>query len=226
MTLFHIALVYIFPGFGVFGGARLDNVRLLLEDVVSRNIPGDYIETGVWRGGSSIFARAVLRSLNEGGLMSYVDSFQGLPPGEKKLDHNDKRWNMRPYLEANTEEVAKNFRESGILDSKVVFAKGFFNETMPPLAPRIKRLPVMRLDGDMYQSTVDVLYHLYDKLSVGGYVILDDWFKFPAKTACEYFFRLHNISPETEVIDDLAVYWKKTKDVDIQYWRYEQMKFK
>jgi hypothetical protein len=219
-------LDWAYLGMTMTGGARLDNVRLLLEDVVYRNIPGDYIETGVWRGGSSIFARAVLRSLNEGGRMSYVcDSFKGLPPGDKKLHPRDRGWNLFPYLEESAEEVAKNFRESGVLDSNVVFAKGFFNETMPPLASRIKRLAVMRLDGDMYESTVDVLYHLYDKLGVGGYVIIDDWFGFPAKTACEDFFRVHNINPEINVIDETAAYWKKTKDVDIQYWRYEQTKF-
>jgi len=220
-------LDWAYLGVTMTGELRLDNVRLLLEDVVSRNIPGDYIETGVWRGGSSIFARAVLRSLNEGGRMSYVcDSFKGLPPGEKNLIPSDRNWNMRPYLEVADEEVAKNFREAGALDPNVVFAKGFFNETMPPLASRIKRLAVMRLDGDMYESTVDVLYHLYDKLSVGGYVILDDWTGFPAKKACEDFFRVHNIKPEINDIDKTAVYWKKTEDVDIQYWRYEQMNFK
>jgi len=88
--------------------------------------------------------------------MSYVcDSFKGLPPGDKLLHPRDHGWNLFPYLEESAEEVAKNFRESGVLDSNVVFAKGFFNETMPPLASRIKRLAVMRLDGDMYESTVD-----------------------------------------------------------------------
>ena len=78
----------------------------------------------------------------------------------------------------------------------------------------------------MYESTVDVLYHLYDKLSIGGYVIMDDWFGFPSKTACEDFFRAHGINPEIKVIDQLAAYWQKTEEVDIQMWRYEQSAFK
>ena len=84
----------------------------------------------------------------------------------------------------------------------------------------------MRLDGDMYESTVDVLYRLYDKLSIGGYVIMDDWFGFPARSACEDFFKAHGIDPEITAIDDLAVFWKKTENVTIQHWRYEQSKFK
>ena len=80
--------------------------------------------------------------------------------------------------------------------------------------------------GDIYESTVDVLYHLYDKLSIGGYVIMDDWFDyFPSKTACEDFFAVHGIKPEIIPIDKFAAYWKKTEDVQVQYWRYEQSNF-
>lgn len=74
----------------------------------------------------------------------------------------------------------------------------------------------------MYESAVDVLYHLYDKLSIGGCVIMDDWFGFPSKTACEDFFEVHGIQPNIVSIDQLSAYWKKTEDVNIQYWRYEQ----
>jgi len=78
----------------------------------------------------------------------------------------------------------------------------------------------------MYESTVDVLYNLYDKLSIGGYVIMDDWTGFPSKTAVEDFFTVHDISPEIIDIDGMSAYWKKNEQVDIQYWRYEQLKFK
>jgi len=217
-----------FVGDTMTGWARLDNVRDLIQDVVKNNIDGDYIETGVWRGGSSIFARAVLSSLGEEKKrVSYVcDSFHGLPPGDKKLDAFDKNWDNIPYLEVPDKVVANNFIKWGLLDENVVFAKGFFNETMPPLSKEIKKLSVMRLDGDMYESTVDVLYHLYDKLSIGGFLIMDDWSGFPSKTACDDFFKVHGIHPEIIKIDDLSIYWKKTEQIDIQYWRYEQSKFK
>ena len=81
--------------------------------------------------------------------------------------------------------------------------------------------------GDMYESTIDVLYHLYDydKLSIGGYVIMDDWFGFPSKIACEDFFMVHGNKPE--IIPNLSsAYWKKTEEVQVQYWRYEQSNFK
>eukprot|EP00984_Skeletonema_dohrnii_P026700 scaffold16088_cov122-Skeletonema_dohrnii-CCMP3373.AAC.3 len=91
--------------------------------------------------------------------------------------------------------VANNF-------SNVIFAKGFLNETMPPLAEKIMSLSIM-------------------SLIIGGYVIMDDWFGFPSKTACEDFFAVHGIKPEIIPIDDISAYWKKTEDV--QYWRYERL---
>lgn len=217
-----------FAGETMTGQKRLDNVHALLKDVIENKVLGDYIETGVWRGGSSILAKALLEVLEPNSRrLSYVcDSFMGLPPGEKKLAVSDAGWDNTPYLEVSSDIVANNFIKYGLLDSKVVFAKGFFNETMPTLAKKISSLSVMRLDGDMYESTVDVLYHLYDKLSIGGYVIMDDWFGFPSKIACEDFFDVHGIKPEIIPIDGLSAYWKKTDHIQIQYWRYEQSKFK
>ena len=207
------------------GTARLLNIQTLLEDVIAKQIPGDYIETGVWRGGASIFARAVIHAFGEGSSRkSYVcDSFRGLPPGDRGLSARDKGWDHTSYLEVNEAVVAENFQKYSLLDENVIFAEGFFNETMPHLAPQVDKLAVMRLDGDMYESTVDVLYHLYDKLSVGGYVIIDDWNgPFPSKTACEDFFKVHGISPHVVPVDRVGAYWKKTEEVVVQYWRYQQ----
>jgi len=217
-----------FAGDTMTGQKRLDNVHALLKDVIENKVIGDYIETGVWRGGSSVLAKAVLEVLdpNSNRVLYVCDSFAGLPPGEKKLSKRDAGWDNTPYLEVASDIVANNFIKYGLLDSNVIFAKGFFNETMPPLAEKIKSLSIMRLDGDIYESTVDVLYHLYDKLSIGGYVIMDDWFDyFPSKTACEDFFAVHGIKPEIIPIDKFAAYWKKTEDVQVQYWRYEQSNF-
>ncbi|KAL3770007.1 hypothetical protein ACHAWO_013383 [Cyclotella atomus] len=147
-------------------------------------------------GGSSIFARAVLAAIGETNRLSFVcDSFAGLPPGNRSLDKRDKYWDSTTYLEVPSEVVALSFSQYGLLDSNVVFAKGFFNDTMPPLSKHIQKLAIMRLDGDMYESTVDVLYNLYDKLSIGGFVIMDDWYLpsqdgFPSKRACEDFFKV------------------------------------
>lgn len=215
-------------GSTMIGLRRLDNIRDLLKAIILNNVEGDYVETGVWRGGASIFARAVIAAYGEQrGRVSYVcDSFSGLPPGDRNLDAGDKNWDKTNYLEVPYDIVANNFVKYGLLDENVVFVKGLFRDSLGPLSSKIKTLSIMRLDGDMYESTVDVLYRLYDKLSIGGYVIMDDWFGFPARSACEDFFKAHGIDPEITAIDDLAVFWKKTENVTIQHWRYEQSKFK
>lgn len=154
------------------GFARLDNVRDLLTHVIKDNIQGGYIgkcqflvlyqmqqlkknaniltfatETGVWRGGSSIFARAVMAAYGATDRLSYVcDSFSGLPPGDRSLDNKDKNWDNTPYLEVSSEIVAGSFNKYGLLDHNVIFAKGFFNETMPVLSNYVDKLAVMRLD--------------------------------------------------------------------------------
>jgi hypothetical protein len=137
-----------YMGATMTGWKRLDNIRNLLQDVIKNDVKGDYIETGVWRGGASVFARAVISAYGETEKrVSYVcDSFAGLPPGDKKLDAGDANWDNTPYLEVPIEIVTNNFIKYGMLDSNVVFAKGFFNETMPPLKKEIKTLAVMRLD--------------------------------------------------------------------------------
>jgi hypothetical protein len=209
------------------GHERLKNVKYLLEDVFQKNVRGDYIETGVWRGGSSIFARGVIRAHGQQHRKSFVcDSFKGLPPGERTFDAGDKGWDNTPYLEVSTEIVAGNFNTAGLLDKNIIFAQGFFNATIPPLSNMVESLAIIRFDGDIYESAVDVLYHLYEKLSIGGYFIMDDWFGFPSKTACEDFFAVHGISPDIIPIDDLSAYWQKTENITVQYWRYEQSQFK
>jgi hypothetical protein len=143
-------------------------------------------------------------------------------------------WDGSPYLEVDTLHVAQNFHSVSLLDPNVVFVQGFFNNSMPHLRKQVGKVSLLRLDGDIYESTVDVLYHLYDKVEIGGYVIIDDWNKddrnpptpFPAKVACLDFFKVHNMNIEIVTIDPIAVYWQKKENVEIQYWRYEKQQFK
>ena len=158
-----------YMGSTMTGRERLNNVRNILIDVFQNGISGDYMETGVWRGGSSVFARGVIRAHGQQHRKSFVlDSFRGLPPGERGFHGGDAGWDNTPYLEVSAVVVAGNFNSAGLLDENVVFAQGFFNDTIPPLSNMIELLAVIRFDGDIYESAVDVLYNLYGKLSVGG----------------------------------------------------------
>ena len=77
-----------YAGDTMTGWARLDNIYNLLTDVIKNDIKGDYIETGVWRGGASVFAKASIQALEPNSTrMSYVcDSFHGLPPGGVSIE--------------------------------------------------------------------------------------------------------------------------------------------
>jgi len=193
----------------MIGRRRLRNFRTLLADVIERNVPGDILEAGVWRGGASIMARAVLRAHEDAARRLFVaDSFEGLPPPDPKFQQ-DAGSDFHEYadLAVSLETVKGNFQLFGLLDDRVQFLKGWFRDTMPT-AP-LSQLAVMRLDGDMYESTIDPLQHLYDKVSAGGWIIVDDYFLPPCKAAVSDFLGARALAPEIINIDNFGAYFQK-----------------
>lgn len=194
----------------MIGLKRMDNIEYCFRNVIKDSIPGDFIETGVWRGGAVIFMKALLVQENITDRIVWVaDSFEGLPkPDDAKYkeDKGDKH-HIFKELAISVEAVKKNFEKYGLLDDKVKFLKGWFKDTLP-VAP-ISQLAIMRLDGDMYESTMDALTNLYHKLSKGGYVIIDDWALTGCKKAVQDFFDKQGIQPEIVPIDYSSVYWRK-----------------
>jgi hypothetical protein len=194
------------------GRKRLHNFRRLVERVVRSDVPGDIIETGVWRGGASILARAVLKAWNVTDRRIIVaDSFQGLPPPNAEIWPADRESDLHiyPELAVSLEQVQANFQSFGLLDEQVVFLKGWFRDTMPRVPSQC--LSIIRLDGDMYESTIDPLNHLYDRLSPGGWVIVDDYHMIPAcKVAVHDFFNARGIKPSLRPIDLCGVFFRKS----------------
>jgi O-methyltransferase len=195
----------------MIGLRRLDNLQFCIEDALTRKVPGDLIETGVWRGGATIFMRAVLKAHGVSDRLVWVaDSFEGLPPPDEKQYPQDRgdRHHAVKELAISLEEVQSNFRRYGLLDEQVRFVKGWFRDTLPRLP--IERLAVLRLDGDMYESTMDALVNLYPKLSEGGYVIVDDYGAIPACRQAVHDFRdAHGIGDEIQKVDWTGVYWQR-----------------
>ena len=139
-----------------------------------------------------------------------ADSFEGLPkadPARYPVDTGDRHWRYR-QLGVSLDEVKANFSKYGLLDDQVRFLVGWFRDTLPN-AP-IERLAVMRLDGDMYESTMDALTNLYPKLSVGGYVIIDDYALASCQSAVEDFRKKHGISEPIRPIDWIGAFWQRT----------------
>ncbi len=198
----------------MIGLRRLDQLQRCVEDVINSQVPGDLIETGVWRGGASIFMRAVLRVHGVTDRTVWVaDSFEGLPAADlvhyPQDDGEVAGLHGIPYLAVSLEQVKDNFRAYGLLDDHVRFLKGWFKDTLPT-AP-VRRIAVLRMDGDMYQSTMEALEALYPKLSVGGYVIVDDYGAIEQCRQAVHDYRdAHGISDEMTRVDWTGVHWKRS----------------
>jgi len=191
--------------YSMAGRRRLDNVRDLLTAAILNHIPGAFLEAGVWRGGSSIMAAGTILAFKESRDVFVCDSFQGLPRSSNPMDYDG--WEVSDVLAVPLATVRVNFQNSGLLAPNVKFIKGFFNDSLPKLARQTFKIAVLRADGDMYESTMDILFNLYDKLSVGGFLIIDDWEVMVARKAVKHFFYIHSVKTiRVEDIDGVAVY--------------------
>ncbi|HEX9396087.1 MAG TPA: TylF/MycF family methyltransferase [Burkholderiales bacterium] len=195
------------------GLKRLENLQFCVEDVIAKDVPGDLIETGVWRGGSVILMRAILKAHGVTDRRVWAaDSFEGLPaPDAAKYPLDAKlEFNRFKELAVSLEDVQDNFRIYSLLDEQVLFLKGWFRDTLPT-AP-IERLAVLRLDGDLYESTIDALESLYSKLQPGGYCIIDDYNDISAcRQAVTDYRERHGITEEIVKVDWTAVYWQRLR---------------
>jgi hypothetical protein len=198
----------------MIGLKRLDNIQFCVETAIKDGVPGDLIETGVWRGGACIFMRAILKAYGDVTRTVWVaDSFAGRPPpnpGVYQADAGDMHYTYGDFLAVSREDVEKNFLRYGLLDGQVKFLQGWFKDTLST-AP-IDRLAVLRLDGDMYESTIQTLEALYHKLSCGGFVIVDDYHLGPCKQAIEDFRSAKRINDSITDIDGKGVFWRKSVD--------------
>ena len=190
----------------MLGTRQLDQMQRCIQDVLERDVPGDLLEAGVWRGGMTIFMRAALKAFQCADRKVWVvDSFAGLPPIEGQSETFD--WSSGE-MAVPIEAVQANFARYGLLDDQVSFLKGYFCDTLPD--PRIAKLAVLRVDADLYSSTMDVLNALYRSLSVGGYAIFDDYQNLPdCRRAIDEFRRDNCVTEEVCPIDERAVYWQK-----------------
>ena len=194
------------------GPTRLDNVQECVATALRDEVPGDLIEAGVWRGGACILMRALLNVLGDTERRVWVaDSFAGLPPPEARYsqDRGD-RHHREPVLAVNRSEVEANFARYGLLDERVRFVEGWFAETFTALSG--ETWAVIRLDADMYGSTMDALRHLYPRLSPGGFVIVDDYHALRAcRQAVEDFRSANDIHDPISRVDWAGVYWRRSQ---------------
>ena len=166
---------------------RLYSLHSAVRYLINANIPGDFVECGVWRGGSMMMAALTLISLGRTDRHLYLfDTFEGLPRPDKTLDvdvwgnsglegwkQHRKTDQSSNWAYASLEEVRSNMESTGYPMDKVFFVKGMVEETLPAKAP--DKIAMLRLDTDWYSSTKHELEQLYPRLSSKGILILDDY---------------------------------------------------
>ncbi len=196
----------------MIGVRRLENLRDLVRTVIREAVRGDLVETGVWRGGASILMTAALEAYGDQDRRVWcADSFAGLPPPDLDRYPQDigMVWHAMAPLQVSLEEVKRNFARYDLLGERVRFLPGWFKDTLPG-AP-VEHIALLRLDGDLYASTMDALTALYDRVSPGGFVIADDYgiVEDTCRRAVDDFRAARGIVAPLQDIDGWGVFWRK-----------------
>ena len=206
----------------MLGQRRLDNYAIAVMTAVYDRIPGHIIETGVWRGGASMFAAKTIEVLGnvDRRKVFFCDSFKGIPKVEgKAVSKQDKTaWKYQILNDNDVGRVRSRVQSFRVDTSNVAYVEGYFNESIPALIKNNPELTfsVIRLDGDTYFSTMDAIKELYPRLNKGGFIIIDDYIDWiGCKRAIDDYRREHAITePITMVPHKIGekargVYWRK-----------------
>lgn len=185
---------------------RMNSLYEAVKYIEKNNIPGDIVECGVWRGGSSMLVAKTLKSLNSENRSIYLyDTFSGMSePTENDFKEGLNKkdvFNMWKKSQSNSYNdwcyapisvVKNNLFKTKYNKDKLVFIKGKVEETIPKKIP--KKISILRLDTDWYESTYHELTHLFPLLVKGGVLIIDDFGSWQgAKKAVLDYFEENNI---------------------------------
>jgi len=203
----------------MIGERRLADLQDNLLTVMKHEIPGDYVECGIWRGGTVILAAKLFELYNQEERIAWgFDSFEGLPKGGRYTqDLKDKHHTWNDVFSVGIEEVKNNFERYHVQPWHWALVKGWFADTCPTWAKvqgDERQISVLRIDGDMYEGTYDSLSNLYDKVAPGGFIIVDDY---GDVTACreavqDYLLSIkakRSVTLAMHEIDHTAVRWRK-----------------
>jgi len=193
----------------MIGRRRMDNLHDCLDRIRMNDVPGDVAECGVWRGGSCIFMAGYLKLYDMHSRRVIVaDSFDGLPRPKAEDAGLDLSKEVFPELAVSLETVQENFAAYDLSSGSVVFLKGWFKDTLPS-AP-ITQLALLRLDGDLYESTMDCLVALYEKVAPGGIIIVDDYAIPNCRNALHHFFAVRKKEvPALNTVDWTGIWFQK-----------------
>lgn len=165
---------------------RIFSLCNAVQYIHEKNIEGDIVECGVWKGGSMMAIAETLLSSGDTSRNLYLfDTFEGMTPptdndvdisgvsAESLLERSDKMKDESVWCCASLEVVKSAVNGTGYPSNKIHFVKGMVEQTIPDFAP--PKIALLRLDTDWYESTKHEMEHLFPRLSKGGVLIIDDY---------------------------------------------------
>lgn len=173
----------------VSSNARLRGLYRAVRHVVTENVVGDVVECGVGRGGSAALMGLALRHFDAQRTLWLFDTFEGLPPPTEDDPDFEIAKRYTGACRGDRAEVGALFERLGI-SAQSRFVKGLFQETLP--ASGVEKIAVLHIDGDWYESVKVCLEHLYDRVTTGGIIQIDDYGHWAgARKAVDEFSRRH-----------------------------------
>jgi hypothetical protein len=197
----------------------LNNIDFIAQHI--KDIPGDIVECGVWKGATFSYMGTVFADRT----MWAYDSFEGVPFEKEQIKYKDTYsvhgvdWsNCCPELVANESFLYESLEKYKVQNlDRINVVKGWFKDTLPNATQQIA---VLRVDGDLYSSTYEVLEYLYPLVVKGGFVIFDDYCIDESRGAVhDYFSQLGELptfynprdNPPT-IVSNLSIRWDNTID--------------
>lgn len=193
------------------GVLQVVNLEEVIQYVVQKGIKGAFVECGVYTGGASAFSLRSLMRNNDGGSRPYwgFDSFEGMPEPSTGDGSDAYVWMYgKPTLATSGKLVGSDvnlaqydaclayLKGTGYPEAQIHLIKGWFQDTVKQYSQKIGPISVLRIDGDLYESTKIPLEGLFDNVVSGGAIILDDYGGFVgSRKATDEFLQSRGIDP-------------------------------
>lgn len=191
-----------------------DELILIVKDIAEKNIQGDFVEVGTWRGATALFLKGLIRHYKLAKKLWLFDNFDeelnlSIYKHEKDIKAINLYFNWKDIIVPTKKYVINNFKKFNLYDTDLKITKGDIFETYSNYSD--KKISLLRIDVDFYESTFFVLEKFYEKVEKGGFIIIDDYGvnKFNCKDAVDKFRNDNNITNELIKIGDFVVYWIK-----------------
>lgn len=191
----------------------IENIQIA-KFISLNNIKGDFVECGVWRGGSALLVKMIFESYNNNSKVWLFDTFKGMTkPTNQDIDINgnpaidfykqNDNFDFNQWCYASIEEVKYNFKVSGVKIENCNFIEGDVLDTIPKVITQLKNICFLRLDTDWYQSTKLELEYLYPKIIKNGFLVIDDYGYWKgSKKATDEYFTKNKIKKYFSIIDN------------------------